>query len=112
MATRTTHTSLADALTRGPPPVGNLAVPIFAHGSLTVELYTPVGDDPQQPHDRDEVYVVARGTGVLFDGATRDPVEPGSFLFIAAGQPHRFEDFSPDFAVWVFFFGPAGGEAA
>jgi len=23
---------------------------------------------------------------------------------------HRFEEFSNDFAVWVFFYGPEGGE--
>jgi quercetin dioxygenase-like cupin family protein len=103
--------SLAGALSKGPPPEGNLAVPIFAHGSLEVEMYTPQGRDPQTPHARDEVYVVARGRGVFYDGSQRHPVEPGSFLFVAAGQPHRFEDFSDDFAVWVFFYGPDGGEA-
>ena len=106
------HVDLAAALKQGPPPEGNLAVPIFAHGTLAVELYTPRGHDPQQPHDRDEVYVVARGTGLFFDGANRRPVEPGTFLFVAAGQVHRFEAFSPDFAVWVFFYGPPGGEPA
>ena len=108
---RAVHVSLAEALAMGPPPAGNLAVPIFAHGSLEAELYTPVGSDPQKPHDRDEVYVVARGRGVFFDGADRHPVEAGAFLFVAAGRPHRFEDFSADFAVWVFFYGPRGGEA-
>jgi len=107
---RAVHVSLADALSKGPPPAGNLAVPVFAHGSLEVEFYTPHGHDPQQPHDRDEVYVVARGSGKFFDGAGRHPIGPGSFLFVAAGQPHRFEDFSADFAVWVFFYGPRGGE--
>ncbi len=33
------------------------------------------------------------------------------FIFVPAGQQHRFEDFSKHFAVWVFFFGPEGGEA-
>jgi hypothetical protein len=47
---------------------------------------------------------------VFFDGEDRHTVEGGSFLFVAAGQPHRFEDFSTDFAVWVFFYGPSGGE--
>jgi hypothetical protein len=103
---------LAAALGQGPPPAGNLAVPIFAHGTLAVELYTPRGHDPQTPHDRDEVYVVARGTGRFFDGTGRRAVGPGTFIFVAAGQVHRFEDFSADFAVWVFFYGPKGGEAA
>jgi hypothetical protein len=31
-------------------------------------------------------------------------------VFVAAGQVHRFEDFSSDFAVWVAFYGPDGGE--
>jgi mannose-6-phosphate isomerase-like protein (cupin superfamily) len=97
---------LSEALSKGPPPAGNLAVPIFADGSLEVELYTPQGHDPQQPHDRDEVYMVARGRGVFFDGTERIPIEPGSFLFVEAGQPHRFEAFSADFAVWVIFYGP------
>jgi mannose-6-phosphate isomerase-like protein (cupin superfamily) len=106
------HVSLEEALTKGPPPDGNLAVPIFSHGMLEVELYTPQGRDSQQPHRRDEVYLVSRGTGMFFDGARRHKVSPGSFLFVAAGQPHRFEDFSDDFAAWVFFYGPDGSEGA
>ena len=102
--------TLARALLMGPPPAGNLAVPVFSHGTLVAELYTPAGHDPQTPHERDEVYVVARGTGTFFDGVDRCPIENGSFLFVSAGQIHRFEDVSEDFAVWVFFYGPKGGE--
>ena len=108
---RAIHVSLAKALRAGPPPAGNLAVPIFAHGSLEVELYSPKAEDTQKPHGRDEVYLVAGGTGLFFDGSERQPVAPGSFIFVAAGQPHRFEGFSSDFAVWVFFYGPSGGES-
>lgn len=109
-STKVEHVSLAEALQKGPPPPGNLAVPIFSHGSLVVELYTPVGHDPQKPHTRDEIYFVTRGKGMFFDGEQRNAVEAGSFLFVAAGQVHRFEDFSPDFTVWVAFYGPEGGE--
>jgi mannose-6-phosphate isomerase-like protein (cupin superfamily) len=111
-STTVAQVDLAEALEKGPPPPGNLAVPIFARGTLAVELYTPKGHDPQTPHERDEIYVVARGTGLFFDGTNRRAVEPGTFIFVAAGQVHRFEEFSPDFAVWVFFYGPQGGEAA
>jgi mannose-6-phosphate isomerase-like protein (cupin superfamily) len=107
---RSVHVRLADALTKGPPPLGNLAVPIFSHGSLAVEMYTPVGHDPQKPHTRDEIYFVTRGTGLFFDGTQRHKVSAGSFIFVGAGQVHRFEDFSSDFAVWVAFYGPEGGE--
>jgi mannose-6-phosphate isomerase-like protein (cupin superfamily) len=106
------HSSLSDALAKGPPPDGNLAVPIFSHGSLQVEVYTPTGHDPQKPHTRDEVYFVMQGRGMFFDGVERHPVEAGSFLFVPAGQIHRFEDFSENFAVWVVFYGPEGGEAS
>ena len=105
-----THVGFTEALAKGPPPPGNLAVPIFAHGSLVVELYQPVGRDPQKPHTRDEVYFVARGSGFFFDGDRRHSIGPGSFLFVPAGQEHRFEDFSEDLVVWVAFYGPEGGE--
>ena len=108
---RTTQFTLAEALTKGPPPPGNLAVPIFSHGSLVVELYTPQGHDPQKPHSRDEIYFVARGKGLFFDGTNHRPIEAGSFMFVGAGENHRFESFSSDFAVWVAFYGPEGGEA-
>jgi hypothetical protein len=29
---------------------------------------------------------------------------------VAAGVQHRFEEFSDDFATWVIFYGPEGGE--
>ena len=104
------HVSFAEALSKGPLPTGNLAVPIFSRGSLAVELYTPAGRDPQKPHTRDEVYFIARGNGFFFDGDKRHAVAAGSFLFVPAGQEHRFENFSADFAVWVVFYGPDGGE--
>jgi mannose-6-phosphate isomerase-like protein (cupin superfamily) len=107
---KTALVSLAEALRQGPPPPGNLAVPIFAHGSLAVELYTPKDRDPQKPHTRDEIYFVVRGEGFFFDGIRTQAVAPGAFIFVAAGQNHRFENFSPDFTVWVAFYGPEGGE--
>lgn len=108
---RAVHVDLAGALARGEPPEGNLAVPIFAHGSLAAEMYSPRGEDRQRPHARDEVYVVARGEGLFFDGSERHPVRAGSFIFVPAFQEHRFERFTQDFALWVFFYGPEGGEA-
>ncbi len=107
---KTAKFTLDEALDMGPPPTGNLAVPVFGHGTLEAELYTPRGHDPQEAHDRDEVYMIARGRGTFFDGTDHHPVQAGTFLFVAAGQPHRFEAFSTDFAVWVFFYGPEGGE--
>ena len=83
---------------------------LFAHGTLEVEFYAPRGVDSQAPHTRDEVYVVARGSGWFRCGSARDGVAAGDFLFVPAGMEHRFEEFSDDFGVWVFFYGPEGGE--
>ncbi|HVT13630.1 MAG TPA: cupin domain-containing protein [Fimbriimonadaceae bacterium] len=85
-------------------------VQLFQHGSLAVEFYRPDKVDLQQPHTRDEVYVVASGSGEFFCGDERQPFEKGEVLFVPAGVEHRFEDFTDDFASWVIFYGPEGGE--
>lgn len=83
---------------------------LFEHGTLELELYAPCGHDPQQPHTRDEVYIIVSGRGTFFRAGEREAFGPGDFLFVAAGVEHRFEDFSDDFATWVLFYGPEGGE--
>lgn len=103
--------TLAAALDRLPGPQGERSVSLFEHGSLVVKLYAPRGNDPQTPHSRDEIYVVAQGSGEFICGQTRENFAPNDVLFVAATVEHRFENFSEDFAVWVFFYGPEGGEA-
>ncbi len=103
--------SLAQALDRLPGPQGEKSVSLFEHGSLVVKLYAPRGSDPQTPHSVDEIYVIARGSGEFVCSGTRQTFGPNDVLFVAAGVEHRFENFSDDFAVWVFFYGPEGGEA-
>lgn len=90
---------------------GRLFTELFSHGSLSVEFYRPQHTDLQQPHSRDEVYVIASGSGTFFNGTDRWSFHTGDFIFVPAGTGHRFEDFSADFATWVFFYGPEGGEA-
>lgn len=101
---------LSKALERLPGPQGERSVALFEHGSLVVKLYAPRGSDPQTSHSRDEVYVVAQGNGEFVCGGTRQSFGPNEVLFAAAGVEHRFENFTDDFAVWVFFYGPEGGE--
>jgi len=90
---------------------GKEFVKLFQHGTLEVEYYKPETIDRQQPHERDEVYVVISGTGYFVNGETRHRFEAGQVLFVPAGVVHRFEDFTDDFATWVFFYGPTGGES-
>jgi len=103
--------TLAEAAAMLPTPDGRRSVAVFEHGTLQVKLYAPRGKDAQTPHTRDEAYVVASGTGWFINGDRRHPFAANDVLFAKAGVPHRFEDFSADFTVWVFFYGPEGGEA-
>jgi mannose-6-phosphate isomerase-like protein (cupin superfamily) len=84
---------------------------MFTHGTLLIEYYKPNQIDKQQPHDRDEVYVIIAGTGLFNYAGTTRPFKAGDLLFVPAGVEHRFEQFSDDFATWVLFYGPVGGEA-
>jgi mannose-6-phosphate isomerase-like protein (cupin superfamily) len=84
-------------------------VELFKRGDLSVELFAPHEVDTQQPHEQDEIYIVAAGSGVFRRGAERVPFGPGDFLFVPAGVSHAFETFSDNFKTWVIFFGPKGG---
>jgi mannose-6-phosphate isomerase-like protein (cupin superfamily) len=102
--------SMTEALSGLPGPKGERFRSVFQHGSLQVEIYAPVGTDPQTPHTRDEAYVVVAGSGEFASDRGRQRFGPGDFLFAPAGVAHRFEAFSADLVVWVLFYGPEGGE--
>jgi mannose-6-phosphate isomerase-like protein (cupin superfamily) len=104
--------SFRNALSQLPQPDGRRFVECFAHGTLAVELYAPRGVDAQTPHARDELYVVVSGGGGFVCDGERTRFVAGDALFVPARAVHRFEDFSEDFAAWVVFYGPDGGEAA
>lgn len=81
------------------------------HRTMRVGVYAPEGADPQEPHGQDEIYIVIAGSGTFVKGEVRRPFGPGDLIFVEAGAVHRFEDFGADFATWVVFWGPEGGEA-
>ena len=85
--------------------------PLLRHGSMELRWYAPKGHDAQPAHDRDEIYVVITGKGWFVSGDRRVAFGPSDALFVPAHQTHRFEDFTPDLAVWVILYGPTGGEA-
>jgi mannose-6-phosphate isomerase-like protein (cupin superfamily) len=85
-------------------------VKVLAHGSMSVELYRPVNIDPQTPHNQDELYVIISGSGIFNLNGEVGPFQQGDVLFVPAGIEHRFLDFTEDFATWVIFYGPEGGE--
>ncbi len=86
------------------------SVSLYTHGTLRAKMYAPRGHDDQTPHKQDEIYVIARGSGKFTMGGESVTFGPGDFLFAPAGVEHRFVEFSDDFATWVVFYGPEGGE--
>lgn len=105
-----THVRLADAAS-APNQAGRLSALLGAHGSMQLRYYKPAAPDLQVPHDQDELYFVQRGSGWFVNGESRHAFSRGDALFVAAGVPHRFEEFSKDLEVWVVFWGPVGGES-
>jgi mannose-6-phosphate isomerase-like protein (cupin superfamily) len=102
---------------RTPPPVSlaaALALPrtpgrsaeVFVDGELEVRFAAKPTDGPQVPHQRDELYFVAAGTGRYRVEDEVTSVGPGDVLFCAAYVRHGFEAISDDFCVWVLFYGP------
>lgn len=83
---------------------------VLQHGTMKVEWYKPEKADLQTPHLQDELYVIAAGRGIFSNGGERTEFKTGDVLFVPAGKEHRFEMFTDDFATWVIFYGPEGGE--
>lgn len=82
----------------------------FSHGTLETELYKPDRVDKQVPHERDEIYIIASGSGEFEMEGKTTSVKQGDFLFVPAGAVHKFREFTEDFSTWVIFYGPEGGE--
>ena len=110
-------TSLGEHLMRLPFPAneqwpdGYPVAEAMAHGTMTLEVFVPRGEDLQTPHRQDELYIVAAGTSDFVNAGEMTSVKTGDALFVRAGAEHRFIGMSEDFATWVIFWGPEGGEA-
>jgi mannose-6-phosphate isomerase-like protein (cupin superfamily) len=79
---------------------------VFVDGDLEVRFAARPTNGPQVPHERDELYFVAAGTGRYRVEDKVSAVGAGDVLLCAAGVAHGFEDISDDFSVWVLFYGP------
>ena len=78
--------------------------------ALNCGLYIlPAGKpDPQPPHDEDEVYYVISGRGRFVAGDEDVEVGPGSVMYVAAGDDHRFHTITEDLQILVFFASARG----
>lgn len=111
LSVKSGHIALAKALGLLPPATeGERYAEPMTHSTMRLGLYAPRKFDPQKAHDQDELYFILEGTGTFLHNGERTPFEPGDAMFVAAGIEHRFEEFSDDFATWVVFYGPEGGE--
>jgi mannose-6-phosphate isomerase-like protein (cupin superfamily) len=79
---------------------------LIEQNAFDVGIYRPETIDPQTPHARDELYVVAAGSGEFLCGDDTKAFGPGDLFYVRAGVEHRFLNFSEDFATWVIFFAP------
>ena len=82
-------------------------------GSLSMGLYvlSAGARDLQSPHTEDEVYYIVSGRGMLRVGKTDRRFQPGTVLFVAAGEEHRFHTITEEMTALVFF-APAEGTNA
>ncbi len=85
-------------------------IQFFSKGSLIIELYKPDTSDKQQPHTRDEIYVIVSGKAMFYNEGVIVDVSANDCLHVPAFAEHRFFNFSEDFVTWVVFYGPEGGE--
>jgi len=93
-------------------PAGEPFTEVLRHGSMSVEIFAPRDKDHQTPHEQDELYLIKSGSADFHLDALRYSVSSGDVLFVPAKAPHHFEHMTDDFATWVVFWGPAGGEGA
>lgn len=106
--------SLAEVLRRLPRPAtakwpqGVFDTEVWRSGGVSLSLFAPRGHDFQTAHDQDEIYVVVAGQGRLQLPDRIVEVGPGDAVQVPSGVPHRFVQFSDDFATWVLFFDATG----
>jgi mannose-6-phosphate isomerase-like protein (cupin superfamily) len=93
-----------------PDLTGATYIEQFATKDLSVGTYSLRAGavDAQSPHTEDEVYVVTAGSARFTGGDQTVEVGPGTVLFVAANEAHRFHDITEDLTLLVFF-GPAEG---
>jgi mannose-6-phosphate isomerase-like protein (cupin superfamily) len=83
---------------------------MFTHGTMSVVIFAPRGNDYQTKHPQDELYIVMKGSGTLMVEGEGYQFHQGSVLFVPAEKQHRFVEFTDDLVTWAIFWGPEGGE--
>jgi quercetin dioxygenase-like cupin family protein len=97
--------SLEEARAEVQRRTGELYLEFLRRDSMSCGLYVleAGADDPQEPHQEDEIYLVLAGRGWLEVAGRDHPVAPGGVLFVARTVPHRFHTITERLSVLVFF---------
>jgi mannose-6-phosphate isomerase-like protein (cupin superfamily) len=82
-----------------------LRVPAMSCG---VYLLRAGEDDPQLPHDEDEIYYVVSGVARMKVRTENEPeqdrvITPGDVIFVAAHEEHRFHSITEELVLLVVF---------
>ena len=77
-----------------------LRVPSISAGLYVLEAGA---DDPQVPHQQDEIYYVIAGRAQIRVGGEDRPVRAGSVVFVARHAEHRFHSIEQRLELLVAF---------
>ncbi|GAA2064792.1 cupin domain-containing protein [Streptomyces albiaxialis] len=76
------------------------------HMSVGLYALDKGAQDPQTPHNQDEVYFVVSGRASVTVGEETTQVARGSVVYVPAGVVHKFHHISEDLRVLVVFSPP------
>jgi mannose-6-phosphate isomerase-like protein (cupin superfamily) len=84
---------------------GKLYLEFLRVPSMSMGLYLlkAGAEDPQKPHNEDEIYYVLSGRGKIHVAGEDRDVQSGSIVFVKAHDVHRFHSITEDLQLLVFF---------
>lgn len=108
----TEHFQQLDQLLHAQQASGRRYLEFLSVPSMSAGIYClpKGGNDPQKPHQQDEMYYVVQGRSRMQVGAEHREVARGAVIFVEASVEHRFYDITEDLTLLVFF-APAESES-
>lgn len=84
---------------------GQLYTEILRVPNMSAGIYELAAgaEDPQTPHQQDEIYYVVRGRGVIQVGDEDRAIRPGTIVYVPAHEEHRFHSIIEDLTLLVVF---------
>lgn len=92
-------------------PAGRFDIEALAHGTMSLRVYAPRGEDRGRQSVQDTLMIVAAGRAVLRLDEGSNHLAAGEAIFVPAGSVYALSEISDDFIAWLVDWGSAGGEA-